>query len=91
MSPGMGRECQKSTQQEKTLKPKLAKQLGNVSQACQIMGYSRDTRVLVGSNNSLNEFQCFFFNLRNCRKFDSGTAPNERLEPSTQSTVKSEG
>ena len=37
-----------TTQQEKILKPKLgllelAKQLGNVSQACQIMGYSRDT------------------------------------------------
>jgi hypothetical protein len=37
-----------TTQQEKDLKPKfglleLAKQLGNVSQACQIMGYSRDT------------------------------------------------
>ena len=36
------------TRQEKILKPKLgllelAKQLGNVSQACQIMGYSRDT------------------------------------------------
>ena len=34
-----------STQQEKIIKPKLgllelAKQLGNVSQACQIMGYS---------------------------------------------------
>ena len=37
-----------STQQEKILEPKLgllelAKQLGTVSQACQIMGYSRDT------------------------------------------------
>ena len=37
-----------SIQQEKILKLKLgllelAKQLGNVSQACQIMGYSRDT------------------------------------------------
>ena len=37
-----------STQQENILKPKLgllelAKQLGIVSQACQIMGYSRDT------------------------------------------------
>ena len=37
-----------STQQEKILKPKLrllelAKQLGNVSQVCRIMGYSRDT------------------------------------------------
>ena len=37
-----------TTQQEKILKPKLgllelARQLGNVSQACQIMGYSRDT------------------------------------------------
>jgi ACT domain-containing protein len=37
-----------TTQQEKILKPKLgllelAKQLGNVSQACKIMGYSRDT------------------------------------------------
>ena len=37
-----------STRQEKILKPKLgllelAKQPGNVSQACQIMGYSRDT------------------------------------------------
>lgn len=36
------------TNQEKILKPKLgllelAKQLGNVSQACKIMGYSRDT------------------------------------------------
>lgn len=36
------------TQQEKILKPKLgllelARQLGNVSQACKIMGYSRDT------------------------------------------------
>ena len=48
MSPGMGRKCQTTTQQEKILKPKLgllelAKQSGNVSQACQIMGYSRDT------------------------------------------------
>ena len=46
--PGRGRECQMTTQQEKVLKPKLgllelARQLGNVSQACQIMGYSRDT------------------------------------------------
>ena len=37
-----------TTQQEKVLKPKLgllelARQLGNVSQACHIMGYSRDT------------------------------------------------
>ena len=37
-----------TTQQKKVLKPKLgllelARQLGNVSQACQIMGYSRDT------------------------------------------------
>ena len=37
-----------TTQQEKVLKPKLgllelARQFGNVSQACQIMGYSRDT------------------------------------------------
>ncbi|MDE2939670.1 MAG: IS481 family transposase [Chloroflexota bacterium] len=37
-----------TTQQEKVLKPKLgllelARQLGNVSQACRIMGYSRDT------------------------------------------------
>ena len=37
-----------TTQQEKVLKPKLgllelARQLGNVSQACQIMGYSRHT------------------------------------------------
>ena len=37
-----------TTQQEKVLNPKLgllelARQLGNVSQACQIMGYSRDT------------------------------------------------
>jgi transposase InsO family protein len=37
-----------ATQQEKIIKPKLgllelAKQLGNVSQACKIMGYSRDT------------------------------------------------
>jgi ACT domain-containing protein len=37
-----------TTQQDKVLKPKLgllelAKQLGNVSQACKIMGYSRDT------------------------------------------------
>ena len=37
-----------TTQQGKVLKPKLgllelASQLGNVSQACQIMGYSRDT------------------------------------------------
>ncbi len=44
----MGRKCQTTTQQEKILKPKLgllelAKQSGNVSQACQIMGYSRDT------------------------------------------------
>lgn len=36
------------TQQEKILRPKLgllnlAKQLGNVSQACKVMGYSRDT------------------------------------------------
>ena len=37
-----------TTQQEKVLKPKLgllelARHLGNVSQACHIMGYSRDT------------------------------------------------
>ncbi len=37
-----------STIQTKILKPKLgllelAKQLGNVSQACKVMGYSRDT------------------------------------------------
>ena len=37
-----------TTRQEKILKPKpglleQAKQLGNVSQACKIMGYSRDT------------------------------------------------
>ena len=37
-----------TTQHEKILKPKLgllelAKQLGDVSQACQIMSYSRDT------------------------------------------------
>ena len=37
-----------TTLQEKIIKPKrgvleLAKQLGNVSQACQVMGYSRDT------------------------------------------------
>jgi hypothetical protein len=37
-----------ATQQEKIIKPKLgllelAKQLGDVSQACKIMGYSRDT------------------------------------------------
>ncbi|MFL3876095.1 hypothetical protein wTkk_001251 [Wolbachia endosymbiont of Trichogramma kaykai] len=37
-----------STTQEKILEPKLgllelAKQLGNVSQACKVMGYSRDT------------------------------------------------
>ena len=37
-----------TTQQEKVLKSKLglselALQLGNVSHACQIMGYSRDT------------------------------------------------
>jgi len=37
-----------TTQQDKILKPKLgllelAKQLGNVSRACKIMGYSRDT------------------------------------------------
>ena len=37
-----------TTQQDKMLKPKLeelelARQLCNVSQACQIMGYSRDT------------------------------------------------
>ena len=37
-----------TTQQEKALKPKLgllelARQLGNVSQDCQIMDYSRDT------------------------------------------------
>ena len=43
----LGRECQITTQQEKILKPKLgllelAKQLGNVSEACQIMGYSWD-------------------------------------------------
>ena len=36
------------TQTEKIIKPKvglleLAKQLGNVSQACKIMGYSRDS------------------------------------------------
>ena len=36
------------TIQEKIIKPKLgllelAKQLGNVSQACNVMGYSRDT------------------------------------------------
>ena len=43
----MGKEWQMTTQQEKVLKPKLgllelARRLGNVSQACQIMGYSRD-------------------------------------------------
>lgn len=48
MSPLLGREYQTATQQEKVLKPKpglpeLARQLGNVSQPCQIMGYSRDT------------------------------------------------
>ena len=37
-----------TTQQGKVLEPQLgllelAKQFGNVSQACQIMGYSRDT------------------------------------------------
>ena len=33
-----------STQQAKISKPKLGlPELGNVSQACQIMGYSRDT------------------------------------------------
>ena len=33
-----------STQQEKIIKPKLGLlELGNVSQTCQIMGYSRDT------------------------------------------------
>ena len=37
-----------SSYQEKIIKPKLgvlelAKQLGNVSQACKVMGYSRDT------------------------------------------------
>ena len=37
-----------STLQSKIIKPKLgllelAKQLGNVSQACKVMGYSRDT------------------------------------------------
>lgn len=37
-----------TTQQEKVLKPKLGllelgRRLGNVSQACHIMGYSRDT------------------------------------------------
>lgn len=37
-----------NTMQTKILKPKLgllelAKQLGNVSQACKVMGYSRDT------------------------------------------------
>lgn len=36
------------TQSEKIIRPKLgllelAKQLGNVSKACQIMGYSRDS------------------------------------------------
>ena len=45
---GLGRECWITTQQEKVLEPKLgllklARQLGNVSRACQIMGYSRDT------------------------------------------------
>ncbi len=43
--PRVGRSVRS---QEKVLKPKLgllelAKQLGNVSQACKIMGYSRDT------------------------------------------------
>ena len=38
----------KMLQQEKIIKPKLgllelAKRLGNVSQACNVMGYSRDT------------------------------------------------
>ena len=38
----------KMSQLEKIIKPKLgllelAKQLGNVSQACNVMGYSRDT------------------------------------------------
>jgi transposase InsO family protein len=42
------KECQMVTEQEKILRPKLgllnlAKQLGNVSQACKVMGYSRDT------------------------------------------------
>lgn len=42
------KECAMVTTQEKILKPKLgllelAKQLGDVSEACQIMGYSRDT------------------------------------------------
>nr|CDI29804.1 hypothetical protein RMONA_5815 [Rickettsia monacensis IrR/Munich] len=37
-----------TTYQEKIIKPrigllKLAEQLGNVSQACKVMGYSRDT------------------------------------------------
>ena len=41
------KECQMNSQ-DKVIKPKvglleLAKQLGNVSQACKIMGYSRDT------------------------------------------------
>jgi len=42
------------TQMEKIIRPKLgllelAKQLGNVSQACKIMGYSRDSFYLVCS------------------------------------------
>jgi hypothetical protein len=40
--------CQMPSTEEKIIKPKLgllelAKQLGNVSQACHVMGYSRDT------------------------------------------------
>lgn len=40
------------SQLEKIIKPKLgllelAKQLGNVSQACNVMGYSRDTFIVL--------------------------------------------
>ena len=48
ITPEMGNECQMSTQREMIIKPKLGlleltKRLGNVSQACQIMTYSRNT------------------------------------------------
>jgi hypothetical protein len=42
------KRCEMATYQKKIIKPRLgllelAKELGNVSQACKVMGYSRDT------------------------------------------------